>query len=131
MQAITIKQPWAYAICFLGKNVENRTWRISTPTRLLIHAGSGWDRSARLGVERTDTTVIGPAGLHLPTQPFGALVAETTITRIDRCDGECSPWAIRGSYHWHLDNVSLLDTPIIHRGFPGLWDAPTHLVSRL
>jgi len=27
MKAITIKQPWAWAIVFAGKDIENRSWR--------------------------------------------------------------------------------------------------------
>ncbi len=41
MKAITVRQPWAYAIIHLGKDVENRTRNIVGSYRgpLIIHAG--------------------------------------------------------------------------------------------
>lgn len=41
MKALSIRQPWAHAILFAGKRIENRTW--STPFRgeFLIHAAKG------------------------------------------------------------------------------------------
>jgi hypothetical protein len=42
--AISVRQPWAWAIVHLGKDIENRSW----PTRLrgpvLIHASKGMTR---------------------------------------------------------------------------------------
>jgi hypothetical protein len=40
MKAISIRQPWAWAILYAGKDIENRVW--TTPYRgpLLIHASS-------------------------------------------------------------------------------------------
>lgn len=45
MYALTLNQPWAFAITDLGKDVENRTWK--PPARLLgqrfaIHAAERW-----------------------------------------------------------------------------------------
>jgi hypothetical protein len=47
VQALTVRQPWAFAICCLGKGVENRTWRPAPDNRgpLLIHAAKGCTRS--------------------------------------------------------------------------------------
>lgn len=43
MRAITVQQPWAWAI-FNGKGVENRTRNIAGKYRgpLAIHAGARW-----------------------------------------------------------------------------------------
>ena len=43
MKALSIKQPWAWAIIHAGKNVENRTWATSYRGPLLIHAGKTFD----------------------------------------------------------------------------------------
>lgn len=57
-RALTVKQPWAWAICHAGKNVENRTWPIPPKyltggsLRLMIHAGDGWDDSMDTGRNR-------------------------------------------------------------------------------
>jgi hypothetical protein len=42
MKAISVQQPWAWAI-FNGKPVENRTWSTSYRGPLLIHAGKKFD----------------------------------------------------------------------------------------
>ena len=39
MKAISIQQPWAWAIVNGFKPVENRTWRTNYTGQLLIHAG--------------------------------------------------------------------------------------------
>jgi hypothetical protein len=40
VKALTIRQPWAYAILRLGKDVENRSWRTHYRGPLLIHAAA-------------------------------------------------------------------------------------------
>jgi len=37
-RALSIRQPWAYAILHLGKDIENRPWRTNFRGPLLIHA---------------------------------------------------------------------------------------------
>ena len=48
MKAITIKQPWAWAIIFAGKDIENRTWHTHDRGPLLIHAGAAYQANAGL-----------------------------------------------------------------------------------
>ncbi len=43
MRALTIRQPWAWAIAVAGKDVENRSWQTSHRGLLAIHAGKGED----------------------------------------------------------------------------------------
>jgi ASCH domain len=40
---LTIRQPWAWAIIYGGKDVENRSWLTKHRGPLLIHAGSAFD----------------------------------------------------------------------------------------
>lgn len=46
MKAISVRQPWAFAIIHLGKDVENREWRYPPKYRgpLLVHAAKGCTR---------------------------------------------------------------------------------------
>lgn len=48
MRALSVRQPWAWAIIHAGKNIENRNWQTKYRGPLLIHAGrtlpTGWDR---------------------------------------------------------------------------------------
>lgn len=43
MKALSIQQPWAWAILHAGKDWENRTWRTNYRGPLLIHAGKKQD----------------------------------------------------------------------------------------
>jgi hypothetical protein len=43
MLALSIKQPWAWAILHAGKDIENRTWPTSVRGKILIHASKEMD----------------------------------------------------------------------------------------
>lgn len=51
MKAMSIMQPWLFAICRMGKRIENRTWA-PTPTligqRIALHASKSEDDLAML-----------------------------------------------------------------------------------
>jgi hypothetical protein len=122
IRALTVRQPWASAIAYGTKRVENRGW--SLPARfagklIAIHAGKGHDLDVRL-----------PAGCEWPevaAHPLGVVIAVATVTRSClpwECHGECSPWAIKGQDHWHLEDVRPLPEPVPCRGMLGLWRLP-------
>lgn len=46
LPALSIRQPWAWAIAAGYKPVENRSWRTNFRGRFLIHAGKQIDMSA-------------------------------------------------------------------------------------
>lgn len=46
LKAICVKQPWADAIIYGGKDVENRTWKTKYRGPLLIVASLGYDKKA-------------------------------------------------------------------------------------
>ncbi|MEW6614015.1 MAG: ASCH domain-containing protein [Thermodesulfobacteriota bacterium] len=53
MKALSIKQPWAWAIIHGGKDIENRTWPTRFRGRFLVHASKtfdmeGWKWIARM-----------------------------------------------------------------------------------
>jgi len=39
--ALSIRQPWAWAILNAGKDIENRDWRTTRRGRIALHAGKG------------------------------------------------------------------------------------------
>jgi len=49
--ALTIRQPWAWAICSANRRMDNRDWRpppyVANQT-ILIHAAKSWGRSERI-----------------------------------------------------------------------------------
>lgn len=48
MRCLSIRQPWAHAILYGGKNIENRSWRTPFTGRVAIHAGSALTKSDML-----------------------------------------------------------------------------------
>jgi hypothetical protein len=85
-KALSIRQPWAYAICHLSKRVENRAWKHPPSYRgpLLIHAsagrglGSDWE-SALISA----LVAAGPgAAIDLDGMSFGALVARAVLSAV-------------------------------------------------
>ena len=52
MKALSVRQPWAWAIIYAGKDVENRTW----PTRyrgfVIVHASQRVDDVSSEDIER-------------------------------------------------------------------------------
>jgi hypothetical protein len=142
LRALTVRQPWASAIAYGDKRVENRTW--TAPqwlTEFAVHAGSGtdWDAPpeawAAAGLppyRRGDRQAAWSASLAL-----GAVVAvaETSGSH-PHCraaagapcgaDGSemCSAWAIPAHHHWVVTRVRPLAKPVPCRGMLGLWRLP-------
>lgn len=63
VKAISVRQPWAWAIVHGGKDVENRIWRPNYRGPLLIHASSNM---TRLDYEVGATFCRREAGLLVP-----------------------------------------------------------------
>ncbi len=126
MKALSVRQPWAYAILRLGKSVENRTWplRLRTPFECVIHAGKAWGRSERLDLEDLRQRYAIADELAL-----GSLLGIVTVTGCvtaprDERDGEwfCGPYAFT------LENPRPFAEPIPWKGALGFFDVeiPAH-----
>jgi ASCH domain len=69
MLTLSIQQPWAWAICHLGKDVENRSWPTKFRGQFLVHAGKRVDRDGydylydQWRVEAPDEKIIGCGGI--------------------------------------------------------------------
>lgn len=117
VRALTVRQPWAWAIAHAGKDVENRWWATRWRGQLLIHAGktqpTHWEQQV----------LLSHTGVLPATYALGAIVAVAQLTGIcppHRC--QCfSPWAEPGRYHWQLRSIRPLAQPIPCSGARGLW----------
>ena len=134
MRAITIWQPWAWAIAHAGKDIENRTWKPPQSIvgrRIAIHAGKRIDTDViedmQLGGYYDESLVCEdcPCASDMVT---GAFVATAVLAgTVDQ--GE-SPW-FRGPIGWLLRDVKALPQPVPCRGAQGLWTVPDHIVAQL
>lgn len=155
MHAITIKQPWAYAICHLDKRVENR--KRKPPENLIgqrvaIHAGVAFDDDA--------TDWMFARGLmrsvHMtPEQSAcfdarGAVVATAVLRGHTTGDGNITtlsfdrPGLVTRLFPWKsleawftgpvghvLADVRVLATPIPCRGQLGYWTLPDEVAAEI
>ena len=123
LKALSVRQPWAWAIVFGGKDVENRSWPTRYRGRLLVHAGSafesaGLDRISALGVEP-------PARGEFAR---GAIIGAVEVVACIR-DSD-SPWAVPGLWHWLLTDPHPLLPPIPCPGRLSLWTPPSEALKR-
>jgi hypothetical protein len=115
-RALSIRQPWAYAILHLGKDVENRPWRTHRRGRILIQASLNVRREGALKLK------LDPDEL-----PTGAIVGSVEIA--DCTQNSKSKWAIRGQWHWILKNPRVLAKPIPFKRTLGFMRVPSKLLN--
>lgn len=145
LRALTVRQPWAWAIAKGFKDVENRSWTTTYRGPMVIHAAKAWD-DRNIDALRE---VVGRAreqGVPLPTKladdlPYSGtshVIAVVDLVEIctvglgdvgcpSRCD--CGPWAIRGEAHWRLANARLLTQPVPMKGRLGLFTPPAEVLE--
>lgn len=93
--ALSVRQPWAWAIVHAGKPVENRDWRPSNPGlrfrgRVCIHASAGMTR-AEYGEARQFMWCLGIRDIPSQHQlQRGGIIGVTTV--VDIVDQHASPW---------------------------------------
>lgn len=105
MKALSIRQPWADAIIWHGKDIENRSWPTRFRGPVLIHAAKKWGPS-----ERGDLTYIEgitATKLEDTDRPLlGGIIGKTEI--VDCVQAWESPWFF-GPYGFVLRNAEPLD----------------------
>lgn len=122
MKAISVRQPWAWAIIHGGKDIENRTWATRHRGPLLIHAGKSMNRS---DLERM-FGYLQEDGLPVPQRAelyFGGIIG--VVDLLDCVEDHASPW-FGGPVGWVLANprplsfrpwkgqLNLFDVPPLH-----------------
>ena len=145
MKAITIRHPWTWAICYLGKPLENRGWKPSSAQlrvgeKFAIHAGkmpslmeirNAFEGMSAMGAIDEFTKI--PTLAQLRTQ-------ESAIVAVETYGGHVgfhpSKW-FSGLYGWKLlgerDNVPLivLPEPVKCQGHQGLWNVPSDVLEKM
>lgn len=132
MQAMSVQQPWAFAIARGGKTVSNQGLPTAYRGPLLIHA------SMRVDLKACDSPLVQAAGWD-PRDPLATIGAVIAVADLeDVCSAtvhggscDCGPWADPGSHHWHLGGVRALPRPIVAIGHPGLWQPKPSLLNEV
>lgn len=134
MKALSVRQPWAWAVARGRKDVENRSWTTAHRGALLLHA------SMRVDLDACASPLILDAGWRAddPVAAIGAIIAVVDLADVctvsARTPGavcECGTWAEPGAYHWRLTTPHILPRPILALGRLGLWEPPDTLLADL
>jgi hypothetical protein len=141
MKALTVKNPWAWAIINGGKDVENRSRPTKHRGQLYIHAGLAYAAEAEESQEMQEAWIN--AAQNLPAESgnmgplrksdlfldYGKVIGTVDVIdchaaldcfRMDR--GYCSSWAMEDHYHWVLGNPRPLGCPFPETGKLGIWN---------
>lgn len=113
MIALSIQQPWAYAILKLGKDIENRTWSTKVRGRVLIHAGKKRDTCGEYWLNQQ--------GIYIPfgeTNCTGGIIGSVEI--VDCVTQSDSQW-FTGPCGFVLRNPEILPFQL-YRGMLGFFE---------
>jgi len=136
IRGLTLHQPWAYAITWADKRIENRSWRYAPTYQgwIAIHAGAS--TGTRDDYQYAINLVAKLANLPIDIVTHGAeersailAVARLASVCSDSFDMPdvvcgCGPWAFPRSRHFHLTEVHALQRPVPCKGAQKLWHLP-------
>jgi hypothetical protein len=120
VKALTIKQPWAWAIIHAGKDMENRSWLTRYRGELAIHAGARMHDYTKM-----------PRGVRAPEDDelvFSAIIGIVEV--VDSVEKSRSKWFM-GPCGLVFRNARSLEKPVPCTGKLGLWNVPPEIERRL
>ncbi len=150
MKALSLSQPWLWAVLHAGKHVENRTWQppiAMIGQQILLHAAKSWDDKklypVHVAAQQIETmTPIGYLLYHgitaAPSRrdmyPSSSIVGIATIDRVvtkaDTLPEDQRRWFF-GPFGWVLTNVLSLPRPVPCKGGLGLWNVRDDIVAEV
>jgi hypothetical protein len=139
MKALSLKQPWAWAVLHAGKNIENRRWQSDYRGPFWVAASAqvtrGYFDEAKAIIER-----LAP-GAHVPPLdelPRGCIIGRARLVDVIHPGGASGhhPWR-PGSHklhpaRWHfldqygfvIEEERALDKPVECKGLQRWWTVP-------
>lgn len=127
MNALSIRQPWAWLIVNGFKDIENRDWPTSRRERFIVHAGKGMTRDEYAGALDT-IDYVGRTDIILPA--FEQLERGGIVGIVDLADcvqHSKSKWYF-GRYGFVLRNAKPL--PFVpFKGQLGFFAVPEEILS--
>ena len=120
MKALSVKQPWAWAIIHGGKTIENRPRRTHLRGKIAIHASAQprreWEFPARARKPPPQEKWV-----------LGAIIGFVDV--VDCVHNHRSKW-FQGPFGYLLANPRPLRAPVPCKGALGFWKIPTHILRR-
>jgi hypothetical protein len=137
VRAITVRQPWAWAIAHAGKHVENRSRPVSYRGPLLIHTGQQW--STRGDHDPRIEAAWESSESRLAVSLESAVLAVAELVDVHPDATCCRPWGESvyissdgrrvSCWHYVLDDVRPLPEPLHASGRLGLWRPGPELLA--
>ena len=126
MKALSIRQPFIYAILDEGKDIENRSWQRDFRGWVALHASGQPHRDPGF-----------PPGIRVPdlkTLDYSAICGVARV--VDIVTNSRSKWFRRpddGSinFGWVLADPTPLKNPIPCKGWLGLWEVPPNIAREI
>ncbi|BAY41285.1 hypothetical protein NIES2111_56810 (plasmid) [Nostoc sp. NIES-2111] len=128
MKALTVRQPWAWAIICANKNIENRVWPIHYRGDILIHAAKGCTKKEYLCAKEFCQS-IGVSIPELNLLSRGQTIGVITVVGCQFSETGAG-WGMSQQFHWHLANPREIK-PIPYIGQLGLFDVPDELLKEV
>ena len=124
MEALSIRQPWAWLICKGIKDIENRSWKTGYRGKLIIHASMAWDQE---GYEFI-THVMGERIPGKKYHHYGMLLG--VVEMVDCVNHHPSKWFF-GPWGFVFEKAKMINTPIRHKGALGIFKVPDPIVGAI
>jgi hypothetical protein len=90
MKALSIRQPWAWAIIHAGKDVENRRWSTNYRGQFLVHAAKGMTRGEYEDAAEDIEMITGISPPFFEDLERGGIIGSVEL--IDCVTDSSSPW---------------------------------------
>jgi len=126
LRAVSVRQPWAWAIARGHQPVLNRATDIGYRGPVAIYA------SFRVDLESFESLVVRQAVNTAwdsadPAAAIGGIVAVVSLAGVCAAAAPgvpcgCGAWAQPGAYHWQLADPRPLRWPVLAVGQAGLWE---------
>lgn len=104
--ALSIRQPWAWAIVHAGKDIENRDWQTKVRGPVCIHAAKGMTRREMHHAFSVMQSSIGVSIPAIIPNHLGGIIGVAEI--VDCVEDSASPWFF-GRYGFVLRNARPVD----------------------
>jgi len=128
MKAISVRQPWAWAIIYAGKDVENRTpntiarWKSLVGLRIAIHASSlmplqQWEDVAKFMDHKLGISPPEPNELER-----GGIIGFVDV--VDIVKSSKSKWFEKGQHALLLTNPKPVSKILLCKGNSSIFNAP-------
>jgi len=120
MKALSVKQPWAWAIIHGGKTIENRSRRTHFRGTIAIHASAQprreWEFPTRAASPPSEDEWV-----------LGAIIGFADL--VDCVEQHRSEW-FGGPFGYVLAKPRPLQTPVPCKGALGFWNVPPNVLRR-